>query len=185
MNDFLISLQDVQNYLFKQGMNSPTNINADNNLQMFREAAADRMSKYLGYDFVSKAVNDYYYNGNDTEIIYTDHRPITSLVGITINDVEQDTTDFIISNTGWSIHKKNGIFYNGNMNVKMSYQAGYTRTTMPPIFRKCALELVSLWYKLQNREGVTSESQENGTSASFNREQEDIILRSIREYKRW
>lgn len=182
MNDFLISLQDIQNYLFKQGYNAPTNVNADNNIQILREAALDRIKGYLGYDFISTAYTDKYYNGYGLNILYAKHRPITTLNTVKIYDAEYSVDSFDIVENGNAIYYKDGFFPSSLNSIKLSYQAGYTRTTMPPSIRLTALKLCALWYNLQNREGKTSESLESGASASFDFSEDDI-LKSIYPYK--
>lgn len=179
MNDFLISLQDVQNYLTKQGYNAPTNINSDNILQQLREAALDRITSYLGYKFISNSYTDERYDGNDAQLIYTRHRPVTTINSVKINDAEYSLDNFEIFQDG------RAIFYNGGLfigDVKLSYQAGYTRTTMPASIRLAALKLCALWYNAENREGITSEAQQDGSSKSFDFTEENI-LSSIYQYK--
>lgn len=182
MNDFLISLQDIQNYLYKQGYNSPTNINADNNLQMMREAAQDRIRKYLGYNFISASYTDEYYNGNGMRLLYSRHRPIITLNSVKIDNAEQNINKFTTIDDGNAVYYIDGYFPTEINNIKLSYQAGWTRTTMPPSIRLAALRLCALWYNQQNREGKTSESQENGVSAAFDFN-ESNILESIYNYK--
>jgi hypothetical protein len=175
MNDFLISLQDVQNYLFKQGYNAPTNINSDTNLQLLREAAYDRIKKYLGYDFISASYTDEYYNGNSKSLIYVRHRPITSLNTVKINDSEYDVDGFDVVEDGNAIYYKDGYFPYSINNIKLSYQAGWTRTSMPPSIRLVALKLCSLWYKQQGVEGMTSQSNQDGTSYSYDFSEDDVL----------
>lgn len=182
MNDFLISLQDLQNYLYKGGYASPTNINNDNILQMLREAAQDRIKSYLGYNFISASYTDHYYSGSSSPIIYLYHRPITVLNSVKVEDSEVDVINFDIIEDGRAIYYVDGRFPQGVNNIKLSYQAGWTRTTMPASIRLAALKLCSMWYSAQNREGKTSESQENGVSASFDFN-EETILTSIQQYK--
>lgn len=173
MNDFLISLQDVQNYLARIGYDVPTNINADNNLQYLREAAQERIKNYIGYNFLSASYTDERYKGTDSQIIYTRHRPITAINTVKIDGSEVDA-DFEIFQDGRAIFYDNGIFP-ASSDIKLSYQAGYTRTSMPADLRLAALKLCTLWFNLQNREGKTSESQENGASASFDPSEENIL----------
>lgn len=182
MNDYLISYQEAENYLFKQGYTAPGNIDSENNIKIFREASADAIEKYLGYAFSSKTYTDKYYNGNSTHIMYLDHRPITALSAVEISDSTITASDVSISGEDY-LYYEDGYFTTGIHNVKLTYTAGYTRTTMPGIFRLTALRLVGFYYNLQNREGTSSESRENGSSSSIDLNQKNEILSDLMKFR--
>lgn len=182
MNDFLISIQDVKNYLFKQGYNSPSTAASDLNLDILRQGAADRIKSYLGYSFISASYSGYLYSGSDSPMLYTHHRPVTTLNSVKIDSVDV-TEDIKIVEGGQALYYEGSFFPRGEYNIEVSYQSGWTRTTMPPSIRLVALKLCSLWNDGQNNEGTTSSSNADGTSRSFNFEREEEILSLIYRFK--
>lgn len=181
-NNYVIDLQEVGNYIMKQGYDFNGDVNTAENLKKIREAALDRLKQFLGYEFTSAAYTDVWYAGNGTQKLWLRHRPITALTSIEVNGSTYDTTDFDISD-GRYIYWDDDYFPQGWHKVKLTYTAGWTRVTMPGTIRLAALKLCAYYYNMQGREGLSAESRDDGSNFTYDLEQEETILGSINQYQ--
>ena len=183
---FLVTSKQVNNYLTGQGFDAASDSNFQDNLNIYRLAAHDKICDYLGYEIIITDYVDEYYDGNGMKKLYLMSRPVTSLTTIKMDDVEQTREDYKLIN-GDYIYYPDGFFTQGLNNYTITYTAGYTQASMPGAFRMAALKLIALY----NGEiggagtviGKSSISDGQGGSESIDFDAEKRILESLAKWQ--
>lgn len=183
---YLVTMEQALNFLSNQGLDGATNENYENNIKLYRLAAHDKISDYLGFEVVSTTYTDERLTGDGSNKLYTKHRPVTTLSALKFSDVEQTITDYeVVDNY---VFIENGSFPSLDNAIKISYTGGYTQAAMPSAIRLAALQLIAL-YQGQNGGGGTtigkgSISDGAGGSESIDFDAEKRILESILSYQK-
>lgn len=175
-----LNYEEVLNHIHNQGDEVQISESYQNNIVLNTKAAHDRICKYLGYEIVTSVYTTEYQNGNGTNKLFTNNRPITAVTSL-YNDTDLiPVSDYILFDN--YILLKDSISIVGEANYKISYTAGWTRTTMPYDIKRAGLRLVSLYLDTVNREGKSSVSS-GQTSETINLDAEKQILETISDYR--
>ena len=185
---YLVTMEQALNFLSNQGLDGATNENYENNIKLYRLAAHDKISEYLGFEVVSTVYTEERYMGLGLDRMFLVNRPITTLTKVQYSDVEQTITDFEIIKEKY-IYTEDGVLpYSTKYNLKIDYTAGYTQASMPSAIRLAALQLIALYQGMNGGAGTTigkgSISDGQGGSESMDLEAEGRILESIVAYQK-
>jgi len=182
--NYLVDIVDVVRNLQGRGYDANSTPNLEENLKIYRSAAHKRICNYVGYEILSTAYTDELYFGNGTHYLDLINRPITAITTVKADDVEQTLSLFEIYHSR-ALYYKDGFFHRYN-DWKISYTAGYTRTTMPGDIRLVSLELIALYASESGPKGsigLSSFSQPEGSGSTFDPESEDRILSKLDSYR--
>ncbi|MFA5376870.1 MAG: hypothetical protein WC455_14060 [Dehalococcoidia bacterium] len=114
------------------------------------------------------------YDGNGGRELYLNNYPINS-TGITcyIDSSYTFTTDYLIDSTDILIYasegkiwRYDGTFPEGNLNIKIICNMGYSSSSMPEDLKRAALETCSLFWNREDKKdriGIRTESYEGGS----------------------
>lgn len=181
---YLATTEQMLNYLTGQGMETQ-DPNFVKNAVLYRLSAYKKICNYVGYDIISSDYVDEYHDGNGTRKMYLDNRPVTELSSVFVDDI--DFTEYFKLIKDF-IFCEDMYIYQGEMNVKVSYSAGYNQASMPGDMRHSALQLIALYAGQNGGAGTTigksSISTGSGGSESIDTEAETRILDSLSGYRR-
>ncbi len=180
---YLLTTKQVMNYLTNQGMDAADPNFVDNAI-IYRLAAYKKICNYLGYDIITADYTDERYNGNGMHELYLRNQPVTEVTSCIIDDSEYIDNLELIDNR---LFYEDGWFSNGINNIKVSYTAGWTQSSMPGDIRLAALQLISLYTGQLGGAGTTigkaSISDGQGGSESIDTGAEERILSSLDAWK--
>jgi hypothetical protein len=133
---------------------------------VYISAAEDIIKDYLGYDPTSKTYT-HYFSGISDYRLYLNAQPITTLTSLTIDDVAQTVSNFILD--GESIYNKNfdESFTEGSNNIKVVYIAGYS--SLPGVIQLTTLRIAALLMQEANGNiGISGKSFSDNSRSFIN-----------------
>ena len=125
-------------------------------------------------------------NGNGKSYMYLSFTPITGVTVLTIDGEAIDVSEYYFVDN--AIHLMDGaIFSRGNMNVTMDVAYGYTIDTVPDDLKFALFKIAEKTYydATQNREGVSTLSNDIKQRASFYNEIPEIAEIILSTYKKF
>lgn len=182
--NYLLTLPECISEIYSDPTEAEQDHHLEQRIDRYRSVAAQTIEDYLGYNPISSTYTDEVHHGPG-KLIFTNHRPITSLIKV-VNPLGEECTlsDFLVEEKKY-IYRDNDVFSVGRW--KIDYIAGYTSVTMPKNIKQAAIDLVVL---LNSRSGpngmvgVTSYSNDTiSKSYDYNTER-DNILSTIYSFKR-
>lgn len=122
--------------------------------------------------FIQNYANEYHSIDRETNSIFTNQYPISSITSITENDtaLTVDTQYKTDNNKGqiFRVSSTNDVYFKTGKNIiAITYRAGYIPPDIPKNLKQACLELI--WFKFTNRDGgsveeITFGSKGQGTS---------------------
>jgi len=169
----IITIEDLQKF---------TQIYPDDNetqQELFIQAANDIVCNYLRYNPEEKEYN-IFVNGNGTNEIEINYKPITEIKEIKINN-ETISIDNIAFYNNCIFYKDNNTFPIGKINI--IFKAGYK--VIPAIIKLTTLRIAGILQTENNNNiGISSKSfQDSGTRTFVNTTNFDKYLLPISDYR--
>jgi hypothetical protein len=155
--------------------------NRDTPLELSIDAASAKIIKYLGYDPSTQTYSEEYHEGNGTDYLWTNARPITAVSAITVDDSSLSTDSFT-ARTNWI--DLEGYCPGIGSEVLVSYTAGYT--TIPYDIQIACLQIAAHMERQQEATGLNGLSSRStgDSSRSVQDGFVDEVLVSLDEDKR-
>lgn len=183
--NYLSTIDEIKDYLSLQGADSEVSLEYDNYLDLMRKSAKERIVQFLGYEILSKEHKDerHPFEGGYPRL-YTHHRPITTITELKMDGYPTDLDQYGFESD--HIYLKDNSIFPLRRIITVTYQAGWTSTTMPADIRLVALRLIALYLKESGPSGslgLTSRETPDG-SRSFDTDAEQKILRNIERYQK-
>lgn len=179
---YLLTTKQMLNYLTNQGLDA-SDSNFVDNAVLYRLAAYKKICNYVGYDILENSYIEERYSGNGRHELYLLNQPVTAFSQILLDDIDITSDIELIGNR---LFYEDGFFTQGLNNLKITYTAGFTQSSMPGDIRLTALQLISLYTGQLGGAGTTigksSISDGQGGSESVDTEAETRILSTMYQY---
>ena len=160
-------------------------IDHDSILDMLLGAAQGFISSLYGA-YTSSETESLITNGNGKSYMYFGFSPITAVANLTIDGVLIDVSNYYFMDN--VIHLIDGaIFTKTSRNVTMDVTYGYTISTVPDDLKFALFKITEKTYydATQNREGVSTLSNDIKQRASFYNEVPEIAEIILATYKKF
>jgi hypothetical protein len=148
---------------------NPPSLDSDaDTIRRLITAASDFIHRYCGRYLLSHDYEELR-DGTGGMVMMTASYPITQVTLVSVNDIVIPpapttlTAGYMFNDT--AIALRNYRFSRGNLNVVLSYTAGYA--TVPDELTQAAIELVTERYRERGREGVVQENVTGISSTTF------------------
>jgi hypothetical protein len=106
--------------------------------------ASDAIVAHCGRAFAA-ADYDEYHDGDGSDIVLLDQRPVISVSALSEDDDPVDADDFVVYPELGIVRLKSGVFGRGARNVRVAYRAGYE--TIPADVEQGAIEWVAAMHR--------------------------------------
>ena len=168
-------------------------------------SALDRVQEFLNFVLESATYTEEKYDGSGTSKLVPRQYPITSLTTLEVYDgldssgteiwdtwtQNEDYDRLVLVNNGAYIFLDGATFPLDNQNIRLTYVAGFTSSTIPEKIIKAILDLCYLYYHAIRSDkslGKTSNVQQSGVGSAtttYDVDAEKKILDSIVSFKVW
>lgn len=150
-------------------------------VQLAISMACTVIENYLKYDPHQKTRVDSF-DGDNTDWLLLKAIPVSQIASVKINGKEVSSDNFEIYES--RLVYKDNVFPNGYKNIVITYVAGYTDDTLPPIFKSTCCRIAGVLYsETHGNIGVTSKSFANeGTKTFVNTTNFDRFLMPLSIY---
>lgn len=169
------------------------------------DSALNRVEEYLNFTLETNTYTAEKYDGTGTNKLVLYQFPITSITtlevydgldsdGAEVWDTWAQNTDYdrlVVVKGGGYIYLDGAWFPYGNQNIRMTYVAGWSTTTVPEKIIKAILDLCYIYYHAIRSDkslNKTSDVRQIGSGSStitYDTEAEKKILESIASFKIW
>jgi hypothetical protein len=149
----LCTLEQVKSYL------TVTSVNDDPLLNQLITGYSAYIQKWLNRELGLDTYVDRVNGNNGTTMLFRNY-PVKDLTSLQVNDrVLTPSASAFAQGYVWdenSVSLRGDVFWNGKLNVIMTYTAGYTDDDLPTDLQNVTVELVALRYKEKDRIGLQS-----------------------------
>ena len=169
------------------------------------DSALNRVEEYLNFTLETNTYTAEKYDGTGTNKLVLYQFPVTSITtlevydgldsdGAEVWDTWAQNTDYdrlVVVKGGGYIYLDGAWFPYGNQNIRMTYVAGWSTTTVPEKIIKAILDLCYIYYHAIRSDkslNKTSDVRQIGSGSStitYDTEAEKKILESIASFKIW
>lgn len=170
-----------------------TSSSLDATIEAWVNEASDWIENFINNKVVEQSISNEYYDGDGTNILYTNYYPITQLSvessptdtqklaslqyrvtpDSSFVDVETNINHIKLNDKNSYIELYDEVFDIGWNNIKVSYKAGYTSANLPLEFKTVCSEMVQTRYN-ESKQGAdqlarnSSSLNQGGGSVSVN-----------------
>ena len=137
----------------------------------------ERLCELVGYDLSSSSAKEVFQGGIDDKILYLVKRPVTAIIKITFNNIEQASSSF-------GIYKERGVNFSrilpqntrypygmsgicNNNEIIVEYMGGFTKDTFPNTLILVACDLIETLKSQVGEEGNLSAYRINDISYNW------------------
>lgn len=178
-----------------------SNPSEDELIEDYALEVEDWVKEYIGRDLEASAYVEKY-DGDGSKFLVTEQFPINSVAYIKYYDGLDGSNEevwtaytlgdhyarLVITN-GCKIYLDGGIFVRGTQNIEVSYNAGYSSSTMPKEIKKGCKELLSLyWNEFKSARtlgigNVTKSGVGVNDTLTFDKEEVNRVLKHLDKYR--
>lgn len=179
-----IKTDEALNYLTNQGMDA-SDPNFEKNVIIYRAAAYKKICNFLGYSVVEDDYTNEYRSGSGMKKLFLINRPINSISTVIMDGADITSALTIIDED--YLWYEDGFFTQDENNIRVSYNAGWSQTTLPSDIRLAGLKLIALYSGETGGAGTTlgksSVSDGQGGTETMDPDAEMRIVRSLASYQ--